>query len=112
MICPKSTAVEDETEENAVAPKYFELYQSHPNPFNAQTAIKYDLLKPCHVTLSIYNILGQKVKTLVDGRQEAGAKSLNWDGKDEHGRDSASGIYFYQLKAGEVTQTKQMVLLK
>jgi flagellar hook assembly protein FlgD len=62
--------------------------------------------------LTIYNILGQKVKTLFEGYQEAGFKIVNWDGKDERGKDLASGIYFYQLKAGEVTQTKRMVLLK
>jgi hypothetical protein len=117
MICPKPTAVEEE-EEGAITPKDFELYQSYPNPFNNQTIIKYDLLKSCQVTLTIYNILGQKVKTLVNQRQEAGTKIINWDGKDEKGKDLASGIYFYQLKVrrihgkGEVTQTKRMVLLK
>jgi hypothetical protein len=112
MICPKTTGVEDEGEESAITPKDFELYQSYPNPFNNQTIIKYDFLKPCQITLTIYNILGQKVKTLVEGYQEAGTKSINWDGKDEKGKDLASGIYFYQLRAGEVAQTKRMVLLK
>jgi flagellar hook assembly protein FlgD len=90
----------------------FQLYQSYPNPFNSETIIKYDLLKSCEVNLTIYNILGQKVKTLANERQEAGSKTIGWDGKDEKGKDLASGIYFYQLKAGEVTQTKRMVLLK
>jgi hypothetical protein len=112
MICPKPTAVEEEEEEGSITPKDFELYQSYPNPFNNQTIIKYDLLKPCQVSLTIYNILGQKVKTLVEGYQVAGSKVVNWDGRDEKSKDLASGIYFYQLKAGEVTQTKRMVLLK
>jgi hypothetical protein len=112
MICPKSTAVEEEDPGSVITPKDFELHQSYPNPFNNQTLIKYDLLKPCQVTLTIYNILGQKMRTLVDGRQEAGTKILNWDGKDEKGRDLASGIYFCRLKAGEITETKRMVLLK
>jgi hypothetical protein len=111
MICPKPTAVEEE-EEGSITPKDFELYQSYPNPFNNQTIIKYDLLKPCPVSLTIYNILGQKVKTLVNERQAAGTKTVGWDGKDEKSKDLASGIYFYQLRAGEVTQTKRMVLLK
>ncbi len=111
MICPKPTAVEEE-EESGITPKDFELYQSYPNPFNNQTIIKYDLLKSCQVSLAIYNILGQKVKTLVNERQAAGSKTVGWDGKDEKNKDLASGIYFYQLKAGEVTQTKRMVLLK
>jgi hypothetical protein len=112
MICPKPTAVEEEEEEGSITPKDFELYQSYPNPFNNQTIIKYNLFKSCQVSLTIYNILGQKVKTLFEGYQEAGFKIVNWDGKDERGKDLASGIYFYQLKAGEVTQTKRMVLLK
>ena len=112
MICPKTTGVEEEEGESAITPKDFELYQSYPNPFNNQTIINYNLLKSCQVTLTIYNILGQKVKTLVNERQETGPKSIGWGGKDETGKDLASGIYFYQLKAGEVTQTKRMVLLK
>jgi len=112
MICPKPTSVEEEQEGSATTPKDFELYQSYPNPFNNQTIIKYNLLKSCQVTLTIYNILGQKVKTLVNQRQETGSRSISWDGKDEKGKDLAGGIYFYQLKAGEVTQTKRMVLLK
>ena len=111
MICPKTTAVEEE-EEGSITPKDFELYPSYPNPFNNQTIIKYDLLKSSQVILTIYNILGQKVKTLVKERQAAGSKTVGWDGKDEKDKDLASGIYFYQLKAGEVTQTKRMVLLK
>ena len=105
------TGIEDE-EENAITPKDFELYQSYPNPFNNQTIIKYDLLKSSQVILTIYNILGQKVKTLVKERQAAGSKTVGWDGKDEKNKDLASGIYFYQFKAGEVTQTKRMILLK
>jgi len=111
MICPKTTGVEEE-EESAITPKDFKLYQSYPNPFNNQTVIKYNLRKSCQVTLSIFNILGQKVKTLVNEDQEAGPKIVNWDGKNEKGEGVASGIYFYQLKAGEVTQTRRMVLLK
>jgi hypothetical protein len=111
MICPKTTGVEEE-EESAITPKDFELYQSYPNPFNNQTIIKYNLRKSCQVSLTIYNILGQKVKTLVEEHQKAGPKSVNWDGKNEKGRDVSSGIYFYQLKAAEVTKTKRMVLLK
>jgi hypothetical protein len=105
------TAVEEE-EETGITPRNFALHQSYPNPFNNQTVIKYDLVKPCQVTLTIYNILGQKVNTLVNQRQEVGPKIISWDGKDEKGKDLATGIYFYQLKAGDLTQTKRMVLLK
>jgi len=64
------------------------------------------------VRLTIYNILGQKVRTLVYEDQEAGYKSVNWDGKDDLGKDVATGIYFYKIKAGEFTQSKKMVILK
>jgi hypothetical protein len=116
MICPKVTAVEEE--EEVITFKDFELFQNHPNPFNNETTIKYTLSKSCHVSLVIYNILGQKVRTLVTEHQGAGVKTVGWDGKDEKGVDLSSGIYFYQLsagsigKAGEISQTKRMVLLK
>jgi flagellar hook assembly protein FlgD len=64
------------------------------------------------VTLKVYNILGQKVLTLVDENQDAGLKVVTWDGKDREGRDLASGIYFYELKAGNAREAKRMVLLK
>ena len=110
MICPKSTAVEEE--EGGSTPKDFELNQNYPNPFNNETVIKFNLRRPTSVTLTIYNILGQKVRTLVEGRLSSGPQVVTWDGKDEKGNDLSSGIYFYQLKAGELTETKRLVLLK
>jgi flagellar hook assembly protein FlgD len=110
MICPKPVAVEDE--ESSLTPKDFELHQNYPNPFNNETIIKFNLRKPAEVSLTIYNILGQKVRTLVEGRSNAGSQTLSWDGKDDKGNDLSSGIYFYRLKAGELTETKRLVLLK
>jgi len=112
MICPKpSNAVEGE-EQGALTPKDFELYQNYPNPFNNETLIKFNLRKSAEVTLVVYNILGQKVRTLLKGRLDAGPQSVSWDGKDEKGNDLSSGIYFYQLKIGQITETKRLVLLK
>jgi len=110
MICPRSTAVEGE--EGSLTPKDFELHQNYPNPFNNETVIKFNLRRPTSVTLTIYNILGQKVRTLVEGRLNAGPQTVSWDGKDEKGNDLSSGIYFYQLRAGEMSETKRLVLLK
>jgi hypothetical protein len=110
MICPKPTAVQEE--EEAITSEDFQLFQNHPNPFNSETTIKYSLSKSCHVSLVIYNILGQKVRTLVMEYQKAEVKTVSWDGKTEKGKDLSSGIYFYQLKLGEITQTKRMILLK
>jgi hypothetical protein len=115
MICPKSTSVEEE--EEIITPKDFELFQNHPNPFNPSTKIEFrvqslEFREPRHTTLKIYNILGQKVRTLVDEPKRPGSYEVIWDGKDEKGKDVSSGIYFYQLKLGEITQTKRMILLK
>jgi hypothetical protein len=111
MICPKPSAVEEEEGGKSI-PQNFELYQNHPNPFNSETVIKFNLLKPSFVTLVVYNILGQKVRTLVTGHLGAGERSTSWDGKDEQGNDLASGIYFYRLNGSGMSQTKRLVLLK
>lgn len=93
-------------------PTTFALYQNCPNPFNPETQIRYDLPVPGHVKLAIYNILGQKVRILVDEIQDAGHKSVIWDGRDDGGRDVASGIYFYKIAMENFEKTKKMVLLK
>jgi hypothetical protein len=93
-------------------PKSFELFQNYPNPFNPETQIRYDLPVSGNVRLTIYNVLGQKVKVLADETQDAGYKSVIWDGKDAGGRDVASGIYFYKIEAQSFEKTKKMVLLK
>jgi hypothetical protein len=105
--------VYDANQEHITAiPKTYQLFQNYPNPFNPQTVIKYDLPKSGHVNVTVYNILGQKVKTLVDEQQEAGHQSVNWNGKDGKGEDVASGIYFYKIKTVGFEKTKKMVLLK
>jgi hypothetical protein len=93
--------------EHSQAPSDFELSQNYPNPFNPVTQISYTLLQNSHVRLEVYNILGQKVATLVDEYQQAGQKTVNWEAKD-----LSSGIYFYKLTADDFTATKKMVLAK
>jgi len=93
-------------------PKDFSLSQNLPNPFNPQTEISYDLPNACHVKLSIYNLLGQRIRTLVDEFQTTGHKTVRWDGKDDQGGQLASGIYFYQIQAGDFTDAKKMMLMK
>ncbi|MDZ7333431.1 MAG: T9SS type A sorting domain-containing protein [candidate division KSB1 bacterium] len=92
-------------------PKQFALYQNYPNPFNAQTMIKYDLPKDCRATLEIFNVLGQKVRTLVDGYQKAGTKSAYWDGQNQNGHRAAAGTYIYLLSAGDFQRSRRMILL-
>jgi FlgD Ig-like domain len=88
------------------------LNQNHPNPFNPTTAITYQLPAPSQVQLTIYNTLGQKVRTLVNDRQNAGNYSVQWDGRNDSGIAMASGVYLYQLRAGEFVQTKKLILMK
>jgi len=80
---------------------------AYPNPFNAQTSFSYSLAKAGDVKLEIYNLMGQKVATVIDERQEAGQHSINWDATN-----FSSGIYFYKLTAGDNIFTKRMTLLK
>jgi hypothetical protein len=96
----------------AQVPGRFALHQNYPNPFNAQTIIKYDLPKASHVEITIYNILGQRVRHLVESEQPAGFHQVVWDGKNTQGNGVASGVYFYRIEAAGFTQSKKMVLLK
>jgi hypothetical protein len=93
-------------------PQEFSLSANYPNPFNPETEIKYALPKDCHVTLAIYNILGEKVKVLVDEQQSAGYRRACWDGKSDKGEEVASGVYFYRLETKEFSQVKKMMLVK
>ncbi len=95
-------------------PYSFALLQNYPNPFNLTTAISYRLSGsgPCRTTIRVYNLLGQLVRTLVDGEQEPGYHSVRWDGRNGLGKDVSSGIYFYKLQAGDYTSVRKMILLK
>jgi hypothetical protein len=93
-------------------PENFALHQNYPNPFNPTTTIRYDVPEQSHVSLIIYNILGQKIRTLVNESKEAQIHSVIWDGIDDNGRLVPSGIYFYRMNAGSVVKTKTMVLTK
>ncbi|MFQ6092148.1 MAG: FlgD immunoglobulin-like domain containing protein [bacterium] len=102
-------------EPSSPIPQGFELAQNYPNPFNPVTSVQYSVISdqfPPHVTLKIYNILGQEVRTLVDEVKEAGYYTVIWDGRDSWGRQVSGGIYFYMLKAGRFIDTKRMLLLK
>ncbi len=100
-----------EVAESEVIPS-FSLKPNFPNPFNSETVIRYSLPRESQVRVRIYNILGQKVRTLVDRKETAGPKSVTWDGKNERGDEVSSGIYFYRLEAEEFAQTRKMLLLK
>ncbi len=97
---------------NGNLPTSFTLNQNYPNPFNPETAIDYVVGTSGHVELAIYNILGDKIKTLVSGYQVAGSYTIKWQADTDGGTSVASGVYFYKLTAGDYTDTKKMTLLK
>jgi hypothetical protein len=88
------------------------LDQNRPNPFNPTTTISFVLPREMDVKLSIYDIRGRRIVTLLDGTGSAGSKEVVWDGKDANGNQVGSGVYFYRLQAGKDTQTRKMILLK
>lgn len=90
----------------------FFLHQNYPNPFNPGTMIKYDVFKAGNVNMSIYNILGQKIKTLVNGFKPVGPYFAEWDGKDSEGNPVSSGVYFYRLEGKNFSKTKKMLLIR
>jgi hypothetical protein len=94
-------------ESDIIAPSSFVLEQNYPNPFNPSTMINYQLSMIIEVDLGIYNVLGQKVATLVSKKQTAGSYQVEWDA-----RGFASGVYYYVLKAGEFKEVKKMVYIK
>jgi len=94
-------------------PEVFKVYQNYPNPFNPSTTIKFDLPEDTRVSVVIYNILGNRVRTLVDNKMyRAGYHSLVWDGKDDNGNKVTSGIYIYRVQAGSRVSTRRMLLIK
>ncbi|MFH1685995.1 MAG: FlgD immunoglobulin-like domain containing protein [bacterium] len=97
---------------NPSLPERFSLAQNFPNPFNSTTSIEYDLPISSDVTIDLYNMLGQKVRTLVDGYKAAGYYTVEWDGKTSSGRAVATGVYLYRIQAGSFVKTKKMILLK
>ena len=107
---PLAKISEDET--GVSRPEEFKLLQNYPNPFNPQTEISYSLSEDARVKLTVYNLLGQTVKTLVDEYQSAGSRRVTWDGTDEQGNKVASGVFLYKLQAGSLTDTKKMILMK
>jgi hypothetical protein len=102
----------DISDNQAVLADKFILENNYPNPFNPETTIKYYIPKYTDVSLVIYNTLGQKVRTLVDGKSQAGQYTVKWNGRNDSGQSLGSGIYFYKLKSESVSITKRMVLLK
>ncbi len=93
-------------------PRAYLLSQNSPNPFNAETTIRYDIAESGTVQLAVYALTGQLVRTLVNGEHPAGHYPLVWDGRDDTGQAVASGLYIYQMICGEFRASRKLVLLK
>ena len=105
---PVLTAIDDDN----VVIRNYKLNQNYPNPFNPTTQISFEMPERSIVRLEVYNILGQKVRTLVSNELNAGLHTCEWNGLNDAGQRLSAGVYVYQLKAGDFTQTKKMLLLK
>jgi Tol biopolymer transport system component len=106
---PVTTVLEEHT---AAPPQSFALTQNYPNPFNSNTVIGFNLPRSQDVELTVYNLAGQKVVSLVNGYRQAGSYTMHWDGRDEAGRALASGVYLYRLQAGTRVETRKLLLLR
>ncbi len=102
------TSVDD----GPVLPVAFNLEQNYPNPFNPTTEIRYQIAKTGRTTLAIYNLLGKKVRTLVNENVPAGSYSVSWNGTDDAGRQVTSGVYVYRLQSGEFVESRKLVFVK
>jgi hypothetical protein len=119
-LTSKDLHVDDETETNERKPDdlaasfldHLALHPNYPNPFNAQTTIEYTLPMEGSAQLFVFNVYGQVVRRLANGRQPAGTHRVVWDGKDAHGKEVPSGIYYCHLRSGKMTLVRQMTVVK
>ncbi len=95
-----------------IAPLVSQLIGNYPNPFNPETRIAFSTVENGPVAIDIYNVKGQKVRTLLNENREAGNHSVVWNGKDDNGKNVASGVFFYRMKSGKYSSTKKMILMK
>ncbi len=101
-----------DNDDGYLLPTKFTLSQNYPNPFNPATTIEYNVPSRSQVTVEIFNVLGQKIRTLVDETKPAGKYSITWDGDDLNGQAVSTGIYLYRFQTDDIVKTKKMILLK
>jgi len=111
-----TSMTDDETvsisHDEGVLPKQYALYPAYPNPFNPTTTLRYELPEDAMVNITIYDMMGRVVKTLVNSKQAAGYKSINWSATSDRNESVSAGLYLYTIEAGAFRQTRKMVLLK
>jgi hypothetical protein len=95
-----------------ITPIDFTLKQNYPNPFNSETTIQYQIGKKTRVSIEIYNVLGERIKSLLDQSQNPGTYSVVWDGKDEAGRTVMGGVYLYRMRTEQCDLTRKLALIQ
>ncbi len=100
------------SETNIHKPTAYALFQNYPNPFNPETRIDYQLPEKTNVTIEIFNLMAQKIRTILNREQAAGYHSVVWDCRDDSGKMMGSGVYLYRIKAGEFSKARKMLLMK
>ena len=110
LLVGNSSFVEKEI--SPLLPKNYALYQNYPNPFNPETIIRFALPEAGPAKIEIFNILGQKVATLLDRPMPAGVNEVVWNGTSDSGHAVSTGVYFYRLTSGSFVRSKKMILLK
>ena len=100
------------TIDDIILPNRYTLYQNYPNPFNPVTVLQYDLPELSNVKLTIYDLAGRQVRSLLHETQAPGLKTIVWDARDEMGNKMGAGVYIYQLKTDNFIASKKMILVK
>jgi hypothetical protein len=100
------------TDQQSLLPEAYALHQNYPNPFNPTTQIRYDLPEESYVNINIYDLMGRKIKSLINTHQESGYRLIHWNATSDLGQPVSAGMYIYTIQAGEFRQTRKMVLLK
>ena len=99
-------------DDNTILPVVNELLGNYPNPFNPETTIRFNVSEPGSILIEIYNVRGQRIRTLLNKHIDAGEHSIIWNGQDENGREVGSGIYLYIMRMEDFSQTQRMILMK
>ena len=100
------------TKNNKASSEIFTLHQNYPNPFNPVTNLDYEIPEDAMVNITVFDMMGKVVRTLVSGQQSAGYKTLQWNATSNIGQPISAGLYIYSIQAGEFSQTRKMILLK
>ena len=112
VLIPVNLDVISGLKEALQIPTTFEISSNYPNPFNPVTNIRYQLPEISDVKLVVYNLIGQKIRTLVDGQKNIGYYNIQWDGLNDNGHQAATGIYIYRFEAGDFVKSQKMILMK